>query len=45
MQKFIDDLIIAVRGDVLRYVNLLADVELVLKGGVIFKRDGRPVAQ
>ena len=35
--------IIAVRGDVLRYINLLQRVDLVMKGGTVYKRDGRPV--
>jgi imidazolonepropionase-like amidohydrolase len=35
--------IIAVKGDVLRHINLLSRVDLVMKGGVIYKRDGRPV--
>jgi imidazolonepropionase-like amidohydrolase len=35
--------IIAVRGDVLRYINLLQDVDLVMKGGTVYKRDGKPV--
>lgn len=35
--------VIAVRGDVLEYVNLLQRVDLVMKDGVIYKRDGRPV--
>ena len=35
--------IIAVRGDVLRYINLLQDVDLVMKGGIVYKRDGQPV--
>lgn len=35
--------IIAVRGDVLEYVNLLQHVEFVMKGGVIYKHDGQPV--
>lgn len=39
--KFAD--IIAVRGDVLRHVNLLSRVDLVMKGGVVYKKDGRPV--
>ncbi|AOE49957.1 amidohydrolase family protein [Kangiella sediminilitoris] len=34
--------IIAVKGDVLKYINLLQDVDLVVKGGVIYKRDGKP---
>jgi hypothetical protein len=29
--------VIAVRGDVLRYPNLLGDVDLVIKGGVRYK--------
>ena len=33
--KFAD--IIAVRGDVLRYINLLQDVDLVIKHGVRYK--------
>ncbi|MBU1310363.1 MAG: amidohydrolase family protein [Gammaproteobacteria bacterium] len=32
--------IIAVKGDVLRYINKLADVKLVMKGGVIYKQNG-----
>lgn len=40
--KFAD--IIAVRGDVLEYVNLLQNVEFVMKGGVVYKRDGEPTA-
>ena len=35
--------IIAVDGDVLRYINLLQDVDFVMKGGVVYKRDGLPV--
>ena len=35
--------IIAVKGDVLRYINLLQRVDLVIKGGVVYKRDGQPV--
>lgn len=35
--------IIAVKGDVLRYINLLQDVDLVMKGGKVYKRDGRVV--
>lgn len=37
--KFAD--IIAVRGDVLQYVSLLQDVDFVMKGGVVYKSDGR----
>ena len=36
--------IIAVRGDVLQYVNLLQHVDLVVKGGVVYKQNGVPVA-
>ena len=35
--------IIAVRGDVLRYINLLQHVDFVMKGGVVYKQDGRAV--
>ncbi len=35
--------IIAVRGDVLEYINLLQHVEFVMKGGVVYKQGGRPV--
>ena len=35
--------IIAVRGDVLEYINLLQNVDFVMKGGVIYKQDGRPL--
>lgn len=35
--------IIAVKGDVLRHINLLSRVDMVMKGGVIYKRDGQPV--
>lgn len=35
--------IIAVRGDVLEYVNLLQHVDFVMKGGVVYKQDGRAV--
>jgi len=35
--------IIAVRGDVLRYINLLQDVDLVMKGGTLYKQDGRVI--
>ncbi|GGW75929.1 amidohydrolase family protein [Alteromonas halophila] len=32
--------IIAVKGDVLRYINLLQDVDMVMKGGTLYKYDG-----
>ncbi len=35
--------IIAVRGDVLKHINLLQRVDFVMKGGRVYKRDGRPV--
>lgn len=35
--------IIAVEGDVLRYINLLQDVDFVMKGGVVYKQNGLPV--
>ena len=37
--------IIAVRGDVLEYINLLQDVDFVMKGGVVYKQDGQPVEE
>jgi len=37
--------IIAVDGDVLRHIALLQDVDFVMKGGVVYKRDGRPVEE
>ena len=39
--KFAD--IIAVKGDVLRYINLLQNVDMVMKGGKVYKLDGKPV--
>ncbi|MEM7277268.1 MAG: amidohydrolase family protein [Pseudomonadota bacterium] len=35
--------IIAVRGDVLKHINLLQHVDLVMKGGTIYKQDGRAI--
>jgi imidazolonepropionase-like amidohydrolase len=35
--------IIAVKGDVLRYINLLQDVDMVMKGGVVYKQNGLPL--
>ena len=35
--------IIAVRGDVLKHINLLQRVDFVMKGGVVYKKDGVPV--
>jgi imidazolonepropionase-like amidohydrolase len=37
--------IIAVRGDVLKHINLLQNVDFVMKGGVVYKQDGRAVDQ
>jgi len=37
--------IIAVRGDVLEYINLLQHVEFVMKGGIVYKQDGQPVEE
>ncbi|MFT6270484.1 MAG: imidazolonepropionase-like amidohydrolase [Alphaproteobacteria bacterium] len=34
--------IIAVKGDVLRYINLLQNVDMVMKGGKVYKIDGKP---
>ncbi len=33
--------IIAVKGDVLKYINLLQDVDLVMKNGVLYKENGQ----
>ena len=33
--------IIAVKGDVLTYINLLSRVDFVMKGGTVYKQDGR----
>ena len=33
--------IIAVQGDVLRHISLLQRVDFVMKGGVVYKQDGR----
>ena len=35
--------IIAVRGDVLEYINLLSDVDFVMKDGIVYKEGGQPV--
>ena len=35
--------IIAIKGDVLMYINLLQHVDFVMKGGVVYKRGGRAV--
>ncbi len=35
--------IIAVEGDVLRYINLLSKVDFVMKGGTVYKQNGQPV--
>lgn len=37
--------IVAVQGDVLRHINLLSRVDFVMKGGVVYKQDGRPVEE
>ncbi|MEJ8566682.1 amidohydrolase family protein [Elongatibacter sediminis] len=37
--------IIAVRGDVLRYIALLQRVDFVMKGGTVYKQDGQPVEE
>lgn len=39
--KFAD--IIAVKGDVLRYMNLLQNVDMVMKDGTLYKYDGRVI--
>jgi len=35
--------IIAVKGDVLKHINLLGNVDLVMKAGTVYKRGGQPV--
>ncbi|WP_371195085.1 amidohydrolase family protein [Glaciecola sp. SC05] len=35
--------IIAVKGDVLRYINLLQNVDLVMKNGVVYKQNGQVI--
>jgi imidazolonepropionase-like amidohydrolase len=37
--------VIAVKGDVLRYIALLQDVDFVMKGGVVYKQGGQPVEE
>ncbi len=37
--------IVAVKGDVLRYISLLQDVDLVMKGGTLYKLNGSPVEE
>ena len=37
--------VIAVKGDVLRYIALLQNVDLVMKGGVLYVQDGKPVEE
>jgi len=37
--------VIAVKGDVLEYINLLQNVDLVVKNGVIYKQNGRAVEE
>ena len=37
--------IIAVKGDVLRYINLLQNVDFVMKGGTVYKENGQPIEE
>ncbi|MBV1909973.1 MAG: amidohydrolase family protein [Kangiellaceae bacterium] len=37
--------IIAVKGDVLKYINLLSDVKLVMKNGVLYKENGQVIEE
>lgn len=37
--------IIAVEGDVLRYMNILSDVDFVMKNGVIYRQDGQVIEE
>ncbi|MEQ3657607.1 MAG: hypothetical protein ABNH21_01495 [Glaciecola sp.] len=36
--------IIAVKEDVLGYINLLQNVDMVMKGGKVYKLNGKPTA-
>ena len=36
--------IIAVKGDVLRYINLLQNVDMVMKGGKVYKLNGQAIS-
>lgn len=37
--------IIAVKGNVLKYINLLQNVDMVMKGGTVYKLNGQPVEE
>ena len=37
--------VIAVKGDVMRHIALLQDVDFVMKGGVVYKLNGQPVEE
>ncbi len=37
--------IIAIKGDVLKHIALLQNVDFVMKGGVVYKQDGKPVEE
>ncbi len=37
--------IIAVKGDVLKYINLLQNVDMVMKGGTLYKQHGVPIEE
>ena len=37
--------IIAVKGDVLKYINLLSDVKLVMKNGIVYKQNGQAIEE
>jgi len=37
--------IIAVKGDVLEHINLLQNVDLVMKAGTVYKQDGQPIKE
>jgi len=37
--------IIAVKGDVLKHINLLGNVDLVMKTGTVYKQNGRPIEE
>ena len=37
--------IVAVKGDVLRYINLLQNVDFVMKGGTVYKAEGQVIEE
>jgi len=37
--------IVAVKGDVLRDIGLLKHIDLIMKGGVVYKQDGKIIEE